>query len=236
MAPVHLDALHEPSHVPGESKPYAPHTGFLRHRCVVSEGGRGWRCAGTAQHGAGPTSRATRRLSRAVRSPDRAVAATMPALHHRHHGGDRLHRAAQSLSTDSGHLTMDSSAPDPRRCKTRRHGDVGKPFVDLPMNLARPCRWLPGQQCGPRLQAGDRASSARRRSGMERSLDIDGACDMALDQVAVVAVHAADEITDGGGRARRPAKLVAFSPNKKAGSRSVLQAGCFSGAHGRPPP
>ena len=49
-------------------------------------------------------SRSARRLPRPVRGTDRAVVAGVPALSYRHHGGDRLHRAAQSLLAGSGHI------------------------------------------------------------------------------------------------------------------------------------
>ena len=49
-------------------------------------------------------SRSARRLPRPVRGTDRAVIAGVPALPYRHHGGDRLHRAVQSLPAGSGHI------------------------------------------------------------------------------------------------------------------------------------
>jgi len=69
--------------------------------------------SGTAPHGAGCTSRSAGRLSRQIRSPDRNVATPMPALPHRHHGGGRLHRPAQGLSADPGHLTMHRTRTTP---------------------------------------------------------------------------------------------------------------------------
>ena len=44
-----------------------------------------------------------------------------------------------------------------------------------------------------------------REVGVECALDIDRACVMPFDQVAVVAVHAAHEIADGSSRAGRQA-------------------------------
>ena len=54
--------------------------------------------SGTARDGDDRTgSRSARRLPRPVRGADRAVVAGVPALPCRHHGGDRLHRAAPKV-------------------------------------------------------------------------------------------------------------------------------------------
>ena len=94
---------------------------------------------------------------------------------------------------------------------------VRQPLVELPVDVAR--------EGGQRLRGVDRVgvdgrlhSDMRRRLklevaafrfsgevGVKRALDIDGARVVPLDQVAVVAVHATDEVADRGGRRGREA-------------------------------
>ena len=93
--------------------------GFLGNCAPCTKAGA---VSGTVRDGTARPSGSVRQLSRPFRGTDRAVLARVRALPHRHHGGDRLYRAAQGLPVGFGYIMTQDQRPTARSQTTRQIG------------------------------------------------------------------------------------------------------------------